>query len=117
MTRLMLALTAALFANSAIVQDIFVPPVTTANPGYLFPNSPSDLDRHLTDDNSANEDAAPTQQIACEISMIPDADWAALHEEYALRSEQDGVDSAQMWVDEMSDYWHNRLIEEGVCDE
>lgn len=104
MTRILpLAFATAIgWSAHAHAQDIFVPPVTTADPGYLFPN-----DQYQREGDSQTEPRAPrapTQPAEAQIELDAAAQRRvraavqALVPEYNIRAARDGEASANEWI-------------------
>lgn len=103
-TVLIAALT-AIPAASVVAQDIFVPPVTTANPGYLFPNDQYQRDRQ---DAGSSADESQQQSVDADVPVEVELDAAArarvqsaleaLVPEYHERFQRDGEVSANDWI-------------------
>lgn len=100
-----LALFGSLTAVPSFAQDIFVPPVTTASPGYLFPNDQYQRDRQNTGTSSAGgqqqsaaaDETAEIELDAAAVARI-EAALAALVPEYHERFRRDGEVSANDWI-------------------
>lgn len=81
---------------AGMAQDIFVPPVTTADPGYLFPN-----DQTQRESGGA---AALAQNAGVEIELDAAAQARvqaaveALVPEYNVRLQRDGETRANDWI-------------------
>lgn len=104
-TALFATVFATLFAVPSLAQDIFIPPVTTANPGYLFPN-----DQYQRDRQSSGSSSGGSQQQSVDVDIAVDVELdaeaiarvqsglEALVPEYHQRFQQDGEASANDWL-------------------
>lgn len=98
-----LALFESLIAVPSFAQDIFVPPVTTASPGYLFPN-----DRYQRDRQEAGNSGSVPQHQSVDMRVDVELDATArarvqaglepLVPEYHERFQRDGEVSANDWI-------------------
>ena len=84
--------------GAGLAQDIFVPPVTTADPGYLFPN-----DRYQRDRESGGVTApAQSEPVGIELDAASQARVRAALEalvpEYNMRLRRDGEMRANDWI-------------------
>jgi len=85
-------------AGAAMAQDIFVPPVTTANPGYLFPNDQYQRERE-SDGSSAPTQSAPVEiELDAAAQARVKAAIEALVPEYNRRLQRDGETQANDWI-------------------
>jgi hypothetical protein len=73
-----------------VAQDVFVPPVTTADPGYLFANERSP--------RAHQSDARTDLELDTEAQARIRAAVEALVPEYNARLERDGEDRANAWI-------------------
>lgn len=97
-----LAITIVLFALpvAGMAQEMFVPPVTTASPGYLFPNDQYQRDRQ------SGGTSAPAQKAPVEIELDAaararvKAAIEALVPEYNRRLRRDGETRANDWIEQ-----------------
>ncbi|WP_343315451.1 hypothetical protein AAIB41_11600 [Brucella sp. BE17] len=84
--------------SPVFAQDIFVPPVTTASPGYLFPNDQYQRDRENAG-SSRTPKAAPAQvELDDAAKARVRAAIQALVPEYNRRARRDGKESANRWI-------------------
>ncbi len=99
-----LALVGSLIAVPALAQDIFVPSMTTASPGYLFPNDQYQRDRQSAGSSSGGDqrqsglDAPAEIELDAEALARIEAALAALVPEYHERFWRDGEVSANDWI-------------------
>lgn len=95
---LALILALAWAPSVAMAQDIFVPPVTTADPGYLFPNDQYQRDRQ----SAGGSTSVPAKPVEIELDAAAQARVRAaiqaLVPEYQARAKRDGEESANRWI-------------------
>jgi len=95
---LALAIVLVSLRGAAMAQDIIVPSVTTADPGYLFPNDQYQRERE------SGTASAPTQNAPKEIELDAAAQARvkaaieALVPEYNRRLQRDGETQANDWI-------------------
>lgn len=91
-----LAIVLVILPSLAVAQDIALPPVTTAEPGYLFPNDTSQRDRDIL--------ASSAQDMLAEIKLDAAAQARvraaveALVPEYNIRLQRHGETRANDWI-------------------
>ncbi|MBP2302076.1 hypothetical protein [Azospirillum picis] len=96
----MLATSASL---SAVAQEVSVPPVTTADPGYLFPNDQYQRGRQEKDrdrSRSGRSQSGQTGMIELDAAARArvEASIKALVPEYNRRAKRDGEVKANAWI-------------------
>ncbi|WEK03440.1 MAG: hypothetical protein P0Y65_14715 [Candidatus Devosia phytovorans] len=84
--------------GTAMAQDIFVPPVTTANPGYLFPNDQYQRDRQNSGSTTSGQAAPVEIELDAAAKARVQAAIEALVPEYNERLRRDGEESANRWI-------------------
>lgn len=95
---LALILVIASVPTVAAAQDIFVPPVTTADPGYLFPNDQYQRDRQSSGSSTSGQ-AAPAQiELDAAAKARVQATLEAMVPEYHARAQRHGEESANRWI-------------------
>ncbi len=82
----------------AMAQDIFVPPVTTANPGYLFPNDQYQRDRQSSGSGTSRQATPVEIELDAAAKARVRAALEALVPEYNARARRDGEESANRWI-------------------
>lgn len=93
--------TAFVFASlsgAAMAQDIFVPPVTTASPGYLFPNDQYQRERESGSTSGSTQDAPVKTELDAAAQARVRVALEALVPEYNRRFQRDGEESANAWI-------------------
>lgn len=95
-----LAIAIVLFSlpTTGIAQDIFVPPVTTASPGYLFPNDQYQRDRESGGRPALTQNAPVEIELDAAAQARVQAAIAALVPEYNMRLQRDGETRANEWI-------------------
>lgn len=84
--------------GTVMAQDIFVPPVTTADPGYLFPNDQYQRDRQSSDSAPSGQAAPVEIELDAAAKARVQAAIEALVPEYNERARRDGEESANRWI-------------------
>lgn len=88
-------------SSTSTAQDVFVPPVTTADPGYLFPNDQYQRSRQ---EKNQSRPRKPTQSGVIELDGAArariQASLKALVPEYKRRAKRDGEAKANAWIRE-----------------
>ena len=96
--RLAIVLAIVSVQTAATAQDVFVPSVTTANPGYLFPNDKYQRDRSNTG-SKGNRHATPAKlELDAKAQARVRKALEALTPEYRTRARRDGEESANRWI-------------------
>ncbi|KAA0971835.1 hypothetical protein FPY71_01510 [Aureimonas fodinaquatilis] len=86
-------------ATAAVAQDVFVPSVTTASPGYLFPNDQYQRNRQGSG-SAKSRKSAPAAQVQLDAAAQARVRAAvqALVPEYNARAKRNGENSANQWI-------------------
>ena len=95
-----LAIAVVLFSlpGAGIAQDIFVPPSTTADPGYLFANDMYQRER-VSGGTTASAQSAPVEiELDAAAQARVKAAIEALVPEYNMRLQRDGETRANDWI-------------------
>lgn len=110
-------MSAALLLSSApAMAQVTVPPVTTADPGYLFPNDRYQREREQERSGAPRERrTTPTQTNPCSAEALPAAERRAMEARYAEIDRTQGRAAAQAYVHEQGRLFAQRLVAEGVC--
>ncbi len=88
----------ACLQGTALAQDVVVPSVTTAIPGYLFANDQYQRDLENAGRSSTGQ-AAPAQiELDDAAKARVRAAIEALVPEYNMRARRDGEESANRWI-------------------
>ena len=95
-----MAIAITLFAlpGAAMAQDMFVPPVTTASPGYLFPNDQYQRDRESSGTSAPAQSAPVELELDVAAQARVKAAIEALVPEYNVRLQRDGETRANEWI-------------------
>lgn len=95
-----------------------VPPVTTASPGYLFPNDRYQREREERNRQSRNGEttrSAPASDNPCSPDAFPAAERRAMEARFAQIDRTQGRAAATAYVTEQGRLFSERLIAEGIC--
>lgn len=104
-------------ANPTAAQTT-VPSVTTANPGYLFPNdryTREREERHRNSSSDRSQAPAPTPDRECSADALPPAERRAMETRFAQINRAQGREAAMAWANEQGRIFAQRLVGEGVC--
>lgn len=105
--------------SAGLAQEVFVPPVTTANPGGYANPLKLDTDRYDRErrakQKARNAPRARPASEACSADAVPVADRRRIESEYARRARVDGKASADIWVREEGLRYRMKMVKQGVC--
>lgn len=107
---------AILFPPLPAKAQVSVPQVTTADPGYLFPNDRYQREREQQRSERQGERRTSTAQTnPCSPEALPAAERRAMEARYIEIDRTQGRAAATAWVREQGRLFGQRLVAEGVC--
>lgn len=107
-------LMAAMLSVDVASAQVSVPSVTTANPGYLFPNDQYQRQREQA--RKKNRNARDQRALSrCTEDLVPRAEYRRMETQYRQKVVAEGKQSADRWSQQQASVWHRRLQRQGVC--
>lgn len=107
---------AILFPTASAHAQVTVPPVTTASPGYLFPNDRYQREREENRSSAPRERRTTTSQAnPCSPEALPASERRAMEVRFLEIDRTQGRAAANAWVNEQGRLFAQRLVAEGVC--